>query len=65
MITIIAMFEIKPECVDAFKELAAPCIEASRLEEGNESYNLSELAVEYILVDRAPHFILEFVCQMI
>lgn len=39
MITIIAMFEVKPECTDAFKELAAPCIEASRKEEGNASYN--------------------------
>lgn len=39
MITIIAMFKIKDECVDAFKELAAPCIEASRKEEGNVSYN--------------------------
>lgn len=38
MITIIAMFETKPECADAFKALAAPCIEASRKEEGNVSY---------------------------
>lgn len=34
MITIIAMFELKPECVDTFKGLAAECIEASRKEEG-------------------------------
>lgn len=39
MITIIAMFELKPECVDNFKSLAAECIEASRKEEGNVSYN--------------------------
>lgn len=39
MITIIAMFELKPECVDTFKGLAAECIEASRKEEGNVSYN--------------------------
>lgn len=39
MITIIAMFELKPECVDTFKALAAECIEASRKEEGNVSYN--------------------------
>ncbi len=38
MITIIATFVTKPECADAFKELAAPCIEASRKEEGNVSY---------------------------
>ena len=41
MITIIAMFELKPECVDTFKGLAAECIEASRKEEGNVSYNFS------------------------
>lgn len=38
MITIIAMFELKPECVDTFKGLAAECIEASRKEEGNVDY---------------------------
>ena len=39
MITIIAIFELKPECVETFKGLAAECIEASRKEEGNVSYN--------------------------
>lgn len=39
MITIIAMFDVKPECAEAFRELAAPCIEASRKEEGNVSYS--------------------------
>lgn len=38
MITIIAMFELKPECIDTFKGLAAECIEASRKEEGNVDY---------------------------
>ncbi|MBQ9031453.1 MAG: antibiotic biosynthesis monooxygenase [Parasporobacterium sp.] len=40
MITIIASFELKPECVETFKELAAECIEGSRREEGNADYNL-------------------------
>ena len=40
MITIIAKFETKPECAEAFREIAAPCVEASRKEEGNVSYNL-------------------------
>lgn len=39
LITIIAIFELKPECVETFKGLAAECIEASRKEEGNVSYN--------------------------
>lgn len=38
MITIIAAFELKPECVAEFKGLAAECIEASRKEEGNVDY---------------------------
>lgn len=40
LITIIAIFELKPECVETFKGLAAECIEASRKEEGNVSYNI-------------------------
>ena len=42
MITIIAMFELKPECVDTFKGLAAECIDASRKEEGNVDYKFYE-----------------------
>ena len=38
MITIVALFETKPECAEEFKKLAEPCIEASRKEEGNVSY---------------------------
>ena len=40
MITIIAMFETKPECAEAFRALAFPCVEASRKEAGNISYGL-------------------------
>ena len=40
MITIIAMFETKPESSEAFRNLAAPCVEASRKESGNVSYGL-------------------------
>ena len=40
MITIIAMFETKPECAGDFCSLAAPCVEASRKEAGNVSYGL-------------------------
>ena len=54
MITIIAMFETKPECAEGFKELAAPCIEASRKEEGNVSYGFykgKEDACKYFFVE--------------
>ena len=40
MITIIASFQVKPECVDEFKAMATECVEASRKEEGNSSYHL-------------------------
>ena len=40
MITIIASFHVKPECVDTFKAMAVECVEASRKEEGNSSYHL-------------------------
>lgn len=40
MITIIADFEIKPECVEAFRKAAQECIVCSREEEGNASYDL-------------------------
>ena len=40
MITIIAMFETKPECSGDFLALAMPCVEASRKEAGNVSYGL-------------------------
>ena len=40
MITIVALFDLKPECKDAFLRLAAECLEGSRAEEGNVDYNL-------------------------
>lgn len=40
MITIIATFYVKNECVDEFQTLAGECIEASRKEEGNVDYHL-------------------------
>ena len=40
MITIVAAFKVKPECVEEFKTLAADCIMESRAEEGNVDYNL-------------------------
>lgn len=54
MITIIAMFETKAECSKEFKELAVPCIEASRKEEGNISYGFykgKEDADKYFFVE--------------
>ena len=40
MITIIASFKVKPECVETFRAMAAECVEASRKEEGSSSYHL-------------------------
>ena len=40
MITIIASFELKPECVEEFLAQAEECIAGSRSEEGNVDYNL-------------------------
>ncbi len=40
MITIIASFRVKQECVNAFKAMAMECVEASRKEAGNSSYHL-------------------------
>lgn len=40
MITIVASFELKPECIESFLAQASECIEASRKEEGNVDYNL-------------------------
>ena len=40
MITIIASFHVKPECVEIFKGMAMECVEESRKEEGNSSYHL-------------------------
>ncbi len=40
MITIIATFNVKEECVDKFEALAKECIVASRNEEGNVDYHL-------------------------
>ena len=39
MVTVIASFRVKPECVEAFKAMATECVEASRKEEGNSSYH--------------------------
>ncbi len=55
MITIIAMFELKPECVDTFLGLAAECIEASRKEAGNDDYRLyrgKDNEYKYFFVER-------------
>jgi quinol monooxygenase YgiN len=41
MIKIVAKLPVKPEYIDAFKETAAPLIEASRAEEGNVFYTLN------------------------
>lgn len=40
MITIIATFNVKDDCVETFKQLATECIEASRKETGNVDYHL-------------------------
>ena len=40
MITIVASFDLKPECKDEFLRLAKECLEDSRAEEGNVDYNL-------------------------
>lgn len=40
MITIIAIFNVKEECIAKFQEIAQECIAASRQEEGNEDYHL-------------------------
>ena len=40
MITIIASFNVKPECVEAFHAMAMECVAASRKEDGNSSYHL-------------------------
>ena len=40
MITIIASFRVKQECIETFRAMAAECVEASRKEEGSSSYHL-------------------------
>lgn len=40
MITIIATFNVKKDCVNEFETLAKECIAASRKEEGNVDYHL-------------------------
>ena len=40
MITIIAKFKVKPDCVDAFNKAAIACARATRKERGNLSYRL-------------------------
>ncbi len=54
MITIIALFHVKSECVEKFKAMAKECVEESRKEEGNGSYYL------YIgLTDKTKFFFVE------
>lgn len=40
MITIIANFKIKSDCVDQFKRLALVCVRNTRKERGNLSYKI-------------------------
>ena len=40
MVTIIATFNVKENCVNEFETLAKECIAASRKEEGNVDYHL-------------------------
>jgi len=40
MITIVAKFKIKPECVEAFKKAAVVVARATRKERGNLSYRI-------------------------
>ena len=54
MITIIASFELKPECVEEFLAQAEECIAGSRSEEGNISYDLyvsRENSCKYFFVE--------------
>lgn len=40
MITIVAKFKVKPDCVDAFKKAAIVVARATRKERGNLSYRI-------------------------
>ncbi len=40
MITIVANFNVKPDCVDKFIKLAAECTRSTRKENGNLSYKV-------------------------
>ncbi|MGN0182720.1 MAG: putative quinol monooxygenase [Candidatus Ornithomonoglobus sp.] len=40
MITIVANFDVKPDCVDKFIRLAADCTRNTRKENGNLSYKV-------------------------
>ncbi len=40
MICTFVRFHIKPGCENQFLELAKPCVEATRLEKGNISYDM-------------------------
>lgn len=40
MITIVARFDVKPDCVDKFIRLAADCTRNTRKENGNLSYKV-------------------------
>lgn len=40
MITIVANFDVKPDCADKFIRLAAECTRGSRKENGNLSYKV-------------------------
>ena len=42
MITIVANFSVKPDCVDKFIKLAADCTRSTRKENGNLSYKVSQ-----------------------
>lgn len=50
MITIIADFDVKPDCVDKFIRLAAECTRSTRKENGNLSYKVFRAR------DNAPKF---------
>lgn len=40
MVTILANFRVKPDCVDQFKRLALVCVRNTRKERGNLSYKI-------------------------
>lgn len=40
MITIVATFDVKPDCIDKFIRLAADCTRMTRKETGNLSYKV-------------------------
>lgn len=40
MVTIVANFKVKPDCVEQFKRLALVCVRNTRKERGNLSYKI-------------------------